>query len=63
MVISFAYVLNVVLILVLEKRKRRQDQPKTVFANEEVVGEVVNQERGPKSAAVVETTTVKQELS
>ena len=55
--------INVVLILVLEKRKRRQNQSKGVFANEEFGGEVVNQERGPKSAAVVETTTVKQELS
>jgi hypothetical protein len=62
-VISFAYVLNVVLILVLEKRKGRQNQIKGVVAAEESGGESVNQEKGLKSTIVVETKSVKQELS
>jgi hypothetical protein len=53
----------VVLILVLEKRKGRQNQIKGVVAAEESGGESVNQEKGLKSTIVVETKSVKQELS
>lgn len=52
-----------VLILVLEKRKGRQNQIKGVVAAEESGEESVNQEKGLKPTIVVEKKSAKQELS